>query len=76
MKARRGGRRRACSQRIYLVPVIPAKAGIQTIEAKPAARNQIQIASDKSLPPLWAGMGRFIETKSKLKPTGPFPLYG
>ena len=30
-------------------PVIPAKAGIQTISTKPAARNQAQIASDKSL---------------------------
>ena len=34
-------------------PVIPAKAGIQTASAKPAARNHVQIASDKSLPPLW-----------------------
>ena len=31
-------------------PVIPAKAGIQTDSAKPAARNQVRIASDKSLP--------------------------
>ena len=40
-------------------PVIPAKAGIQTASSKPATRNQARIASDKSLPPLWAYMGRF-----------------
>ena len=34
-------------------PVIPAKAGIQTIEAKTAARNQVQIATSGSLLPLW-----------------------
>ena len=33
-------------------PVIPAKAGIQR-PTKPAARNQVRIADDKSLPPLW-----------------------
>ena len=33
-------------------PVIPAKAGIQTIEAKPATQNQARIAANKSLPPL------------------------
>ena len=30
-------------------PVIPAKAGIQMVEAKFAIRNQVRIASDKSL---------------------------
>ena len=39
-------------------PVIPAKAGIQTIEAKPATRNQVQIAAGGSLPPLWDCMRR------------------
>ena len=32
-------------------PVIPAKAGIQKVEAKFATRNQAPIASDKSLLP-------------------------
>ena len=39
--------------------VIPAKAGIQTLSAKIATRNQVQIASDKSLPPLWSCRRRF-----------------
>ena len=34
-------------------PVIPAKAGIQTLAAKPAAQTQVRIASDKSPLPLW-----------------------
>ena len=34
-------------------PVIPAKAGIQSRQAKPAIRNQIQIAVSGSLLPLW-----------------------
>ena len=36
-----------------LPPVIPAKAGIQTPAAKPATRNQVQIAVIGSLLPLW-----------------------
>ena len=36
-----------------LAPVIPAKAGIQMITDKPAARNQVQIAVSGSLLPLW-----------------------
>ena len=32
-------------------PVIPAKAGIQMVEAKLASQNQVRIASDKSLLP-------------------------
>ena len=39
--------------------VIPAKAGIQTIEAKLAARNQVRIAAGGSLLPSWAYRGRF-----------------
>ena len=34
-----------------LIFVIPAKAGIQRVEAKFATRNQVRIAVDKSLPP-------------------------
>ena len=33
--------------------VIPAKAGIQTVAVKPAARNQVQIAVSGSPLPLW-----------------------
>ena len=40
-------------------PVIPAKVGIQTISAKPAIRNQVQIPISGSLLPLWAYRGRF-----------------
>ena len=40
-----------CYSRFY--PVIPAKAGIQTIAAKFATRNQVQIAASGSLLPLW-----------------------
>ena len=36
-----------------MIFAIPAKAGIRTISAKLATRNQVRIASDKSLPPLW-----------------------
>ena len=36
------------SPSLFPVPVIPAKAGIQTIAAKPAIRNQVQIAVDGS----------------------------
>ena len=42
-----------------LAPVIPAKAGIQMVESKLATRNQVRIASDKSLLHLWAFRGRF-----------------
>ena len=52
------GVRRSYRRAAGLAPVIPAKAGIRTISAKPAVRNQVQIASDKSLPPLWACRGR------------------
>ena len=34
-------------------PVIPAKAGIQTLAAKPVARNQVQIPTSGSLLPSW-----------------------
>ena len=34
-------------------PVIPAKAGIQTLATKPVARNQVQIPTSGSLLPLW-----------------------
>ena len=34
-------------------PVIPAKAGIQTIATKPAIRNQVQTAVSGSLLPSW-----------------------
>ena len=47
-----------------MVFVIPAKAGIQMIEAKPATRNQVQIASDKSLPPL-RGKARMGERRAQ-----------
>ena len=36
-----------------LIFVIPAKAGIRTFAAKPATRNQVQIAVSGSLLPLW-----------------------
>ena len=36
-----------------LIFVIPAKAGIQMIEAKFATRNQVQTEANGSLPPLW-----------------------
>ena len=61
-----GSRRRdarAPSRRPKFRPVIPAKAGIQTIEAKTAARNQVQTASDKSLPPSW-GKARMGEPRA------------
>ena len=41
-----------------------------------ANRSQARIASDKSLPPLWAYRGRLTETKHRAKPTDPFPLDG
>ena len=34
-------------------PVIPEKAGIQTVAAKPAIRNQVQTAASGSLLPSW-----------------------
>ena len=34
-------------------PVIPAKAGIQTVAIKPATRNQVRIEAGGSLLPLW-----------------------
>ena len=43
-----------------LIFVIPAKAGIQTVEAKFATRNQVRIADDKSLPPLWGLQGQAL----------------
>ena len=46
-----------------LAPVIPAKAGIQTISDKTVTRNQVRIASDKSLPPLW-GKARMGVTRA------------
>ena len=36
-----------------LAPVIPAKAGIQTVAAKIAIRNQVQITAIGSLLPSW-----------------------
>ena len=54
--ALRAGRPRSQGVKSTIVsdsPVIPAKAGIQRVEAKIAARNQGRIAVDKSLPPLW-----------------------
>ena len=39
--------------------VIPAKAGIQMIEAKFAIRNQAPSEANGSLPPLWACRGMF-----------------
>ena len=60
----RGVRNESCLQSIFafhpafqpdipaFFPVIPAKAGIQRFEAKFAIRNQVRIASDKSLPHL------------------------
>ena len=44
--------------------VIPAKAGIQTVADKPAARNQVQITASGS--PLWACMGRLTLNSVRL----------
>ena len=46
-----------------MIFVIPAKAGIQMAEAKFAARNQVRIASDKSLPHSW-GKARVGATRA------------
>ena len=52
-----------------LPPVIPAKAGIHTVSAKPATQNQVQIASDKSLPPLW-GKARMNARRAQARTAG------
>ena len=57
-------------------PVIPAKAGIQTVEAKFATRNQVQTAIIGSLPPSWTYRGRFTEIRNESRATNPFPLHG
>ena len=46
-------------RRSELAPVIPAKAGIQSLAAMISTRNQVQIAAGGSLLPLWAYRGRF-----------------
>ena len=59
-----------------MIFVIPAKAGIRMIEAKLAARSQLQIAVIGSLPLLWAYRGRLGETKKESRAINPFPLDG
>ena len=49
-----------------MIFVIPAKAGIQTISVKTATQNQVRVASDKSLPPLWAYRGRLTLNSTEL----------
>ena len=51
MRVRRA-QARLCGRQESPAPVIPAKAGIQRIAAKPAARNQVRIADNKSLLPI------------------------
>ena len=52
-------------------PVIPAKAGIQTVSAKLATRNQVQIAVSGSPLPLWAYRGRFAPGSAGVSPAEP-----
>ena len=66
-------------RRSDLRPVIPAKAGIQTVSAKPATRNQVQIAVIGSPLPLWAyrgmltlnSVGLSLRRRSDLRPVIP-----
>ena len=58
MRVRRA-QARLCGRQESPAPVIPAKAGIQRVAAKPAARNQARIADNGSLLHLWACRGRF-----------------
>ena len=59
-----------------MIFVIPAKAGIRTLEAKFATRNQVQIADSGSLPPLWACRGRLTEIKRESQSGDPSPFMG
>ena len=53
----------------HVSPVIPAKAGIQTLATKPAARNQARIPTSGSLLPSWEKARMRVSPRASAAPS-------
>ena len=62
-----------CHSRPGLYPVIPAKAGIQRVLAKPATRNQARTAASGSLLPSWEKVRMRVSRASSPRPAAAKP---